>query len=272
MKEVVKKAPVGEDGHQDEPVVKLRNVDRMGGFAKGLAVIEAFGSGRPTQTIAEVARLSGLDRASARRCLLTLVECGYARKDGTYFELTPRILRLAQSYLSMPLPRLVQPYLNQVADELYESCSAAVLDGTEIIYIARAVHHRMIAAALHAGSRMPAYCTSMGRVLLAQLPPEQSREILEQSERRALTKKTLTDVGDLMAELTKVRENGYSIVDGEIESNARSIAVPIFNASGQAVAAFTVGLHSASADLKRMRNEILPCLLKVQSQLATILS
>ncbi|HEY8353115.1 MAG TPA: helix-turn-helix domain-containing protein, partial [Sphingomonadales bacterium] len=159
--------------------IKLRDVDRMGGFAKGLAVIEAFGEGRPARTIAEIARVSGLDRASARRCLLTLVEAGYATKDGTYFQLTPRILRLAQAYLSTSLPRLIQPYLDQVADQLQESCSAAVLDGTEIIYIARAVHHRIMAAALHPGSRLPAYCTTMGRVLLASLPPEQARAILE---------------------------------------------------------------------------------------------
>ncbi len=252
--------------------LKLRDVDRMGGFAKGLAVIEAFSQGRPTQTIAEIARVSGLDRASARRCLLTLVEGGYASKDGPYFELTPRILRLAQPYLSMSLPRLVQPYLDQVADQLRESCSAAVLDGTDIIYIARAVHHRIMGAALHTGSRLPAYCTTMGRVLLADLPTPQSREILERSERRALTKKTLTNIDDLMKELERVRQEGYSIVDGELELNSRSIGVPIYNTAGKAVTAFTVGVHAVDADAKRLRNEILPCLLNAQKQLSSILS
>src|ERR1700760_2401613 len=112
----------------------VNSVDQMGGFAKGLAVIEAYGRGRPSLTIAEVAKLSGLDRASARRCLLTLVNCGYATTDGRYFELTPRVLRLGYAYLAAPLPKLIQPTLDNLASTLRESCSASVLDGTEIVY------------------------------------------------------------------------------------------------------------------------------------------
>jgi PcaR/PcaU/PobR family beta-ketoadipate pathway transcriptional regulator len=167
--------------------------DIMGGFAKGLAVIEAYGRKRESLTIAEVARLSGLDRASARRCLLTLVKGGYAKTDGRYFELTPRILRLGHSYLAASLPRLVQPTLDRLADSLRESCSASVLDGTEIVYIARAAQHRMIGVGLHRGSRLPAYCTSMGRVLLAAAPPEQARALLLESDRKAITALTITD-------------------------------------------------------------------------------
>jgi IclR family pca regulon transcriptional regulator len=166
----------------------------MGGFAKGLAVIEAYGRGRSSLTIAEVARLAALDRASARRCLLTLVNAGYATTDGRYFELTPRILRLGYSYLAASLPRLIQPSLSQLADKLRESCSAAVLDGSEIVYIARAAQHRLMGVGLHPGSRLPAYCTWMGRVLLASLLPEQAQQILQSSDRKKMTARTLTTI------------------------------------------------------------------------------
>lgn len=249
----------------------LQNVDRMGGFAKGLAVIEAFGQGRNTLTIAEVARLSSLDRASARRCLLTLVEARYATTDGRYFELTPRILRLGHSYLAASLPRLIQPTLDQLSDTLHESCSAAVLDAHEVVYIARAAHHRIMGPGLHAGSRLPAFCTSLGRVMLAALPIDQAKAILTNSERPAITDHTLTKVSDIMAELKRVRENGYSIIDQEMEIGSRSIAVPIVNFSGQTVAAITVGVHAVRAEIDRLREEILPALLDARAQLGAIL-
>lgn len=249
----------------------LEGVDRMGGFAKGLSVIEAFGEGRSALTIAEVARLSGLDRASARRCLLTLVEAGYAATDGRYFELTPRILRLGHSYLAASLPRLIQPSLDRLADDLRESCSAAVLDGPEIVYIARAVHHRIMGTGLHAGSRLPAYCSSLGRVLLAALPVEQARAILRNSERPALTDRTLTRIDDLTAELTRVRAAGHSIIDQELEVGARSIAVPITNLSGKTIAAMTVGVLAARVSVERLRDEYLPRLLDTKAQLSSFL-
>src|ERR1700723_3586161 len=140
--------------------------DQLGGFAKGLAVIEAYGRGRSSLTIAEVAKLSGLDRASAPRCLLTLVNRGYATTDGRYFELTPRVLRLGYAYLAASLPTLIQPTLDSLASTLRESCSASVLDGTEIVYVARAARHRLIGVGLVSGSRRARYCTSMARVLL----------------------------------------------------------------------------------------------------------
>jgi IclR family transcriptional regulator, pca regulon regulatory protein len=245
--------------------------DQMGGFGKGLSVIEAYGRGRSSLTIAEVARLSGLDRASARRCLLTLVNRGYATTDGRYFELTPRVLRLGYAYLSASLPTLIQPTLDQLANTLGESCSASVLDGTEIVYIARAAKHRLIGVGLHAGSRLPAYCTSMGRVLLAALPSEDSRAILMQSDRQALTERTLVDVGHLVGELARVRADGYSIVDQEIEIGSMSISVPVRNMSGKTVAAIVVAVHATPAMTARLRTEILSALLEAQKELAEIL-
>lgn len=245
--------------------------DQMGGFAKGLAIIEAYGRGRPSLTIAEAARLSGLDRASARRCLLTLVNRGYATTDGRYFELTPRILRLGHAYLAASLPTLIQPTLDALASDLRESCSASVLDGTEIVYIARAARHRLIGVGLHAGSRLPAYCTSMGRVLLAALPPDDSRAILMQSDRQPMTERTLTDVGHLVGELDRIRADGYAIIDQEVEIGSMSIAVPVRNMSGRTLAAMTVAVHATPMMSARLRTEILAELLAAQTQLAEIL-
>ena len=249
----------------------LQSVDRMGGFAKGLSVIEAFGQGKNSLTIAEVARISGLDRASTRRCLLTLVEAGYASTDGRYFELTPRILRLGHSYLAASLPRLIQPTLDMLANDIKESCSAAVLDGAEVVYIARAAHHRIVGPGLHPGSRLPAFCSSLGRVLLAALPDDQALAILEQSDRPAITHLTLTDVSSIMAQVRKVREQGYAMIDQEMETGSRSIAVPIVNFKGHTVAAITVGVHAVRAETERLKEEILPRLLNAKSQLAAIL-
>ena len=260
----------GDGAAKTEPTEKgpgegrtLRDVDRM--------LFRSFGKGRNRLTIAEVARLSGLDRASARRCLLTLVEAGYATTDDRYFELTPRILRLGHSYLSASLPRLIQPSLDQLSNRLRESCSAAVLDGKDVIYIARSSQHHIMGAGLHAGSRLPAYCSTLGRAMLAALPAEQAREILEASERAKLTEKTLTDVDALMAELARIREAGYAYIDQELEIGSRSIAVPIRNLSNRTVAAVNVGLHVSRGSSERIRDEILPALFDLQTLLGEIL-
>jgi IclR family pca regulon transcriptional regulator len=262
-------ATAAAEGTKPERV--LSDVDRMGGFSKGLSVIEAFGKGRDRLTIAEVARLSGLDRASARRCLLTLVERRYATNDDRYFELTPRILKLGHSYLAASLPRLIRPALDALADRLHESCSAAVLDGSEVVYIARASHHHIMGTGLHPGSRLPAYCTSLGRVLLAALPVAQAKEIIEGSDRQKLTDRTLTAVKALLAELNRVRDQGYSFVDQEVAANSRSVAVPIRNFDGNTVAAVTVGLHVSRGSEQRIETDVLPALFEMQQQLAEIL-
>jgi IclR family pca regulon transcriptional regulator len=259
------------DSGEHIPDVKPRDAEQMGGFAKGLAVIEAFARGRNGLTIADVARLTGLDRATARRCLLTLVKTGYAASDGRQFELTPRILRLGHAYLAASLPRLIQPSLDGLAEALHESCSAAVLDGSDVIYIARTSRHPLMGGGLHPGSRLPAYCTAMGRVLLAARPPEQRQSLLQASDRVPFTQRTLTDVDDLMGELERVREQGYAIIDQELEMGARAIAAPVRNVSGSTVAAINVAAHVADAPMDRLRGEILPRLLEAQATLAEIL-
>ena len=161
----------------------VNKTDFIASLAKGLRVIEAFRAESPRLSIAEVAEATGLDRATARRCLLTLHELGYADYDGKFFALTPRILRLGMGALAaMPLAQLVQPWLDQLSERIGQSTSVSILDGTEIVYLARAAQRRVMSIGLMPGSRLPAHCTSMGRVLLAALPEAQARAIVERSD------------------------------------------------------------------------------------------
>ena len=159
--------------------MSIRERDTMGGLAKGLLVIETFTAERPRQSIAEVSVASGLDRATARRCLLTLAYLGYAEYDGKYFTLTPRVLRLGTACLAtMPLPQVVQPLLDQLSSDLGESSSVSILDGHDVVYIARAAQRKAMSVSLMPGSRLPAFCTSMGRVLLASMSDAAARQLL----------------------------------------------------------------------------------------------
>jgi IclR family transcriptional regulator, pca regulon regulatory protein len=223
--------------------------DIMGGLAKGLTVIETFSAERPRQSIAEVALASGLDRATARRCLLTLAKQGYADYDGKFFTLTPRVLRLGTACLAtMPLPQLVQPSLDRISDAMGESSSVSILDGSEIVYIARAAQKKVMSITLMPGSRLPAYCTSMGRVMLAALPEAEAIAILTAAPLTMRTPFTVTSVPVLLDELTRVRAQGYAMIDQEVELGLRSIAVPLINARGRVVAALNFGF-SAGTDM-----------------------
>ena len=245
----------------------------MGGFAKGLLVIESFGRGHEALTIADVAKAAGLDRATARRCLLTLLKLGYAESDERRFRLTGRVLRLGYAYLiAAPLPQVVQPYLERLSEKTGESCSCSILDNDEILYVARAAQRRVLSITLKVGSRLPAYCASMGRVLLAALPVGQARSVLARSERSKLTPATITDLHSLMAVLNTARVSGYAIVDEELEVGLRSIAVPLTDARGKVVAAINVGLPAAKMTCDRMVAEILPELRAVQSIVRPLLA
>ena len=161
----------------------LNKTDMIASLAKGLSVLECFGAERPRLAIAEVAEATGLDRATARRCLLTLHSLGYADYDGKYFTLTPRVLRLGMGALaSMPLPQIVQPWLDQLSEQIGQSVSVSILDGTDIVYVARAAQRRVMSIGLTPGSRLPAHSTSMGRVLLAAMPESEARAVIDASD------------------------------------------------------------------------------------------
>lgn len=245
--------------------------DIMGGLAKGLAVIETFTAERPRQSITEAATAAGLDRATTRRCLLTLAQQGYADYDGKFFTLTPRILRLGVACLvTMPLPQIVQPGLDAMSTALGQSCSVSVLDETEIVYVARAAQTKVMSISLMAGTRLPTYCTSMGRVMLAALPEAEALAILTSADRPARTAFTLTDPAAIMAELARIRTQGYAINDQEVELGLRSIAVPLMNRRGKVVAAVNFGL-AAQGDVAAVIDRYLPAMLRFQAEMARVL-
>lgn len=247
--------------------MSLLERDIMGGLAKGLSVIETFTAEHPRQSISEVSVASGLDRATARRCLLTLAHLGYADYDGKFFTLTPRVLRLGTACLAtMPLPQLMQPLLDRLSEQIGESSSVSILDGTDIVYVARAAQRKVMSIGLMPGSRLPAYCTSMGRVLLAALPEAAAREILSQAPLSARTTHTLTDPEALVAEFARVRLQGHAIVDQEVELGLRSIAIPLYNSRGQTVAAMNVGVAASRTEIDEMARLYLPAMTAVQSE------
>lgn len=246
--------------------------DMMGGLAKGLAVIESFGADHPRLSIAEVSAASGLDRATARRCLLTLAELGYADYDGKFFTLTPRVLRLGTACLAtMPLPQLVQPGLDRLSEELGESSSVSILDGDEIVYVARAAQRKVMSIALMPGSRLPAFCTSMGRVLLAALPESEARARLTAHPLQPRTPLTLTEPDAIMARLAEVRAQGHAVIDQEVELGLRSLAVPLLNAHGRVVAAVNLGLPAVAGETGDLVARYLPRLLALQGELRGVL-
>lgn len=246
--------------------------DIMGGLAKGLAAIETFTAERPRQSIAEVAAASGLDRATARRCLLTLAHQGYADYDGKFFTLTPRVLRLGTACLaSMPLPQVVQPWLDRLSETLGESSSVSILDEGEIVYIARAAQRKVMSISLMPGSRLPAFCTSMGRVLLAARPVAEVEALLASSALTARTRLTITDPAEVMARIAAARTQGFAAIDQEVEIGLQSIAVPLFNGRGVVIAALNLGLPAIAEDAGALATRYLPALRAVQGELRKVL-
>jgi IclR family pca regulon transcriptional regulator len=246
----------------------LADPDFMLSLARGLATIRAFGAGGSQLSVADVARLTGLPRASTRRCLHTLATLGYATATGGRYELTPAILTLGEAYLSsMSVARVAQPVLERVSEELHESSSVAVLDGDEIVYVARAAARRILAISLAVGSRLPAACTSMGRVLLAAADAEDRGRFLRRVKLPRYTARTITDKSVLTAELDAVRMQGYAIVDQELELGLRSCAVPIARRDGTVVAALNVGAHAARADAATLRRDVVPLLRRAADEI-----
>lgn len=250
----------------------LNKTDMIASLAKGLKVIEAFRAEQPRLAIADVAEATGLDRATARRCLLTLHQLGYADYDGKFFSLTPRVLRLGMGALAaMPMAQLVQPWLDQLSERIGQSTSVAILDETEIVYIARAAQRRVMSIGLMPGSRLPAHCTSLGRVLLAALPETEARALLDRSDLAPRTPRSLTDPGEIMARIAEARAEGLAVIDQEVEAGLRSLAVPLYSAHGRVVAALNTGVAAVQSEADDLRGLYLPALLKVQDGLRRVL-
>jgi IclR family pca regulon transcriptional regulator len=247
--------------------------DHMAALEKGLAVIECFNAAHDKLTIADVARATELSRAAARRCLLTLAKIGYAEFDGKFFRLTPRVLRLGHAWLaSAALPQLVQPFLERLSEETHESSSASLLDGHEIVYIARSAQRRIMSVGLSVGTRLPAFCTSMGRVLLAARDPADARARILAGRPRALTPHTVTDPDRLAAILAEVRAQGYCIVDQELELGLISIAMPLINTRGEVIAAFNLSGQVQRSSAEEMAERFLPGMRQLQALLRPLVS
>jgi IclR family pca regulon transcriptional regulator len=229
-------------------------------LVRGLSVIRSFDEMHPEQTLSDVARRTGLDRAAARRLLLTLVSEGYVRLDGRDFQLSPRVLELGQSYLaSLSLPRIAQPHLDALVAKAGESASLAVLDGTEIVTVARATQRRNALILTNmVGTRFPAYAASIGRILLAYQPPEWLDDYLATQEFPKRTPRTEVDPVRLRALLAKVRDQGYSFVNEELGEGLRTCAVPIQTPDGKVVAAINLSVHYSRLSADSVRRMLLP--------------
>ena len=240
-----------------------RNPDYVQSLERGLAVIRAFGAESPELRLSDVARATGLTRAAARRFLLTLVKLGYVRQDGNIFSLRPRVLELGYAYLSvLSLPEVAQPHMEALVGEVNESSSIAVLDDLDIVYVARVPTQRIMTITIAVGTRLPAYATSMGRVLLAGLPSEALEECLERVEIEPLTPMTVPDPDALRDRIERVRHAGWAAVDQELEEGVRSVAVPIRDATGRIAAAMNVSVHATRMTMQALRREVVPRLLR----------
>lgn len=256
------------DGEPAAAGAPARDSDFVQSLDRGLAVIRAFGPERERLSLSEVARATGLTRAAARRFLLTLVKLGYVRSDGRAFSLRPRVLELGYAYLSgLALPEVAMPHLEDLSAKLHESTSISVLDGHQIVYVARVPTRRIMTVAISVGTRFPAYATSMGRVLLAAMSQQEFEQYLAEATFDAFTAQTETDPEGLRQIMRDVARQGYAIVDQELEEGLRAIAVPIRGASGSVTAALNVSAHARRLTPEAMRAELLPSMLETAGQI-----
>lgn len=243
--------------------------DFVQSLARGLAVIRAFDAEHPRMSLSEVAAQAEISPAAARRFLHTLEALGYVRADGRQFALTPRVLELGFSYLSaLSLPEVVQPHLERLSAEVGESVSAAVLDGTDVRYVARVATRQIMRVNIQVGTRFPAHATSMGHVLLAALPDARVRELYPDGRLERVTPATLPDVDALLAELARVREAGWALVDGQLEPGLRSLAVPLVGRGGEVVAAMNVSTSAMRDSVDRLREFHVPAALAAAAAIA----
>ncbi|PTW62602.1 IclR family transcriptional regulator [Breoghania corrubedonensis] len=242
-------------GEEETP----RGREFVSSLERGLKVMQALGDAPEGLTLTDVAGRIGLTRATARRFLLTLVELGYVRQERRLFLLTPKVLSLGVTYLSnRPIWQTAEPVMRELSRRVNESCSAAVLDGTEVVYVARVAGKRIMSVNITIGTRLPALVTSMGRVLLSNLSPTALHAFLAKAEIERFTQYTVTDRDALAAEINKVRTRGYAIVDQELEVGLRSIAVPLRDRAGRAFAGLNISTQTARVSSETLVTDFLP--------------
>lgn len=242
----------------------------MTSLARGLAVLRCFADSERPMTIAQAARLTGLSCPAVKRCLHTLVRLGYAVQDGTLYALRPKVLALGFAYLSSSsLAMRAQPLLDQLRDDLHESCSLGVIEEDEVYYVARAEVSRIMSIALRVGSRLPLYCTSMGRVMLAGLDRAAQQAYLRRTELTARTDRTVTEPLALLEILDHVAQEGYAIMDQELERGLRSVAVPVI-VDGRVIAAVNIGTQADRVSMADLHSRYLPALRRVARDLAAL--
>lgn len=244
----------------DEQILKPGDRDYVGALAAGLDVLMAFDADHRRMTLSEVAARTDMDRAKARRFLLTLNALGFVKRLGRQFELTPKVLQLGYAYQASNQYRpMIQHYLEDITRELGESSSLAVLDGQDVVYVVRsAARHRLMAITLSVGTRLPAAYTSMGRVLLAQMDEAELDRWLEAVELERYTAQSVTDVATLRQRIQQIREQGYGVVDQELDLGLRSIAVPVFAADDELLGAINVSTNAARVDMDTLIDSYLP--------------
>jgi IclR family pca regulon transcriptional regulator len=243
------------------PLKAASDPEYMLSLERGLAVIRAFGEKRTPLSIAEVARIAGISRGAARRCLHTLAVLGYASGTGGTYSLEANVLTLGYAYLhSTPVALSAQSAVERVMVRLEETSALGVLQGDEVVYLACAAVQRILSGAVVVGSRRPAYCTSLGRVLLAAKSDADVAGYLGRLTPVRHTPNTIIKKPLLRAEIERVRERGYALVDQEIEIGVRAVAVPVRRPGGEVVAALSVITHASRMDLARMQRDFLPVL------------
>ena len=243
--------------------------DFIEALARGLDVITAFEPSRPEMTLAEVATATGLARPTARRILLTLTELGFVRPAGPGYALTPRVLDLGMAYVrSQGLWDIARPHLAELSAATNESCSIAQLDGSDIVYVARVAVPKIVGLAVQIGTRFPALQTSLGKVLLAPLCPEEVDEVLAEPSRSGLTARWQPSRAERDAELREVRARGWALTDEQLALGIRSAAAPLRDGAGRVIAALNVNTHAAETSVDHLLDHHLPLLLRAAGEIS----
>lgn len=235
--------------------------DLIDGLINGIEVITAFSDKRPQMTVSEMALHTGLTRSAARRYLMTLTHLGFAATDGKRYWLTAKVMNLGRSYLdSARYPRAIVPFLQRISQQLQESTNFSVLEGTDVLYLTRVIAPRLVSAGFEPGTRLPAYTSTAGRVLLAALPDEKIIEYLNQVELIAYTHMTVTDTSILYEELKTIRNQGYGVTENQYEVGMRGISVPVKDRNGELIGAISVSMNVTSCTKEEAVSKCVPAL------------